>query len=91
MISEESSKDDEVNEVTPVKHQAGNLKRGTVIDGRYEVLDCLGVGSVAMVYKCRHRDLADHIVAMKVLLPGVASDKRLAARFRKEIISSYLL
>lgn len=66
-----------------------NLQPGTIVNGRYEVVKCLGTGSMGMVYACRHRELAGHIVAMKVLFAEVARDEVAAARFRNEIVSSY--
>ena len=66
-----------------------NLQPGTIVNGRYEVVKCLGTGSMGMVYACRHRELAGHIVAMKVLFSEVARDEIAAARFRNEIVASY--
>lgn len=66
-----------------------SLQPGTVIAGRYEVVKCLGAGSMGLVYACRHRELAGHMVAVKVLFPEVAHDKTAAARFRNEIFASY--
>ncbi|MCB0322637.1 MAG: serine/threonine protein kinase [Bdellovibrionales bacterium] len=66
-----------------------NLQPGTIVNGRYEVVKCLGTGSMGMVYACRHRELAGHIVAMKVLFAEVARDEVAAARFRNEIVASY--
>lgn len=65
------------------------LQPGTIIAGRYEVVKCLGAGSMGLVYACRHRELAGHLVAVKVLFPEVALDKIAAARFRNEIFASY--
>ena len=66
-----------------------NLQPGTIIAGRYEVVKCLGTGSMGMVYACRHRELGGHLVAMKVLFAEVARDAVAAARFRNEIVASY--
>ena len=66
-----------------------SLQPGTVIAGRYEVVKCLGAGSMGLVYACRHRELPGHMVAVKVLFPEVAQDKVAAARFRNEIFASY--
>lgn len=66
-----------------------NLQPGTIVYGRYEVIKCLGTGSMGMVYACRHRELAGHLVAMKVLFSEVAQDKVIAARFKNEIVASY--
>lgn len=66
-----------------------SLQPGTVIAGRYEVVKCLGAGSMGLVYACRHKELSGHLVAVKVLFPEVAQDKVAAARFRNEIFASY--
>ncbi len=51
------------------------LKKGDLIDGRYEVLASLGEGSMAQVYKVRHRQLGtEH--ALKVLKLGHASIRK---------------
>lgn len=66
-----------------------SLQPGTVIAGKYEVVKCLGQGSMGLVYACRHRELSGHMVAVKVLFPEVTQDRVAAARFRNEILSSY--
>jgi len=66
-----------------------NLQPGTIVNGRYEVVKCLGAGSMGMVYACRHRELAGRLVAMKVLFAEVAVDAVATARFRNEIFASY--
>jgi len=66
-----------------------NLQPGTIINGRFEVIKCLGTGSMGMVYACRHRELQGHTVAMKVLFAEVARDEIAAQRFRNEIVASY--
>jgi serine/threonine protein kinase len=66
-----------------------SLQPGTVIGGKYEVIKCLGAGSMGMVYACRHRELQGQLVAAKVLFNEVASDAVAAARFKNEILASY--
>jgi eukaryotic-like serine/threonine-protein kinase len=66
-----------------------SLQPGTVIAGRYEVVKCLGAGSMGLVYACRHRELSGHLVAVKVLFPEVAQDNIAAQRFKNEIAASY--
>jgi serine/threonine protein kinase len=66
-----------------------SLQPGTVIGGTYEVVKCLGAGSMGMVYACRHRELQGNLVAAKVLFHEVASDKVASARFKNEILASY--
>lgn len=70
-------------------HSLTSLQPGTIIGGKYEVMKCLGAGSMGMVYACRHRDLQGQLVAAKVLFHEVASDKVAAARFKNEILASY--
>jgi serine/threonine-protein kinase len=59
------------------------------LGGKYEVVKCLGKGSMGLVYACRHRELQGQIVAVKVLFPEVAQDKVSSARFKNEILASY--
>lgn len=66
-----------------------NLQTGAVINNRYEVVRCLGTGSMGLVYACRHKELGDHMVAMKVLFSNVARDEVAFARFKNEIVASY--
>lgn len=66
-----------------------SLQPGTVIGGKYEVVRCLGAGSMGMVYACRHRDLQGQLVAAKVLFNEVALDRVASARFKNEILASY--
>ena len=66
-----------------------NLQPGTIVNGCYEVVKCLGAGSMGMVYACRHRELSGRLVAMKVLFAEVANDPVATARFRNEIFASY--
>lgn len=65
------------------------LQPGTIVNGSYEVVKCLGAGSMGMVYACRHRELSGRLVAMKVLFAEVAGDSVATARFRNEIFASY--
>jgi serine/threonine protein kinase len=74
--------------MTTDEHIVG-LQPGTVIAGKYEVIKCLGSGSMGSVYACRHRELAGHVVAVKVLYGEVGQDEVAAARFRNEIFASY--
>jgi serine/threonine protein kinase len=71
------------------EENTASLQPGTVIAGRYEVIKCLGAGSMGMVYACRHRELSGHKVAVKVLFPEVARDRVAAQRFKNEVFASY--
>lgn len=64
---------------------------GYVVAGRYEVVRCLGIGSMGVVYLCRHRALDGFLVALKVLNPTNAvegSEEQFFARFRNEILAT---
>lgn len=65
-----------------------NLQPGTVIAGDYEVVKCLGAGSMGLVYACRCPGQSA-FVAVKVLFPEVSKDRIATARFRNEIFASY--
>jgi serine/threonine protein kinase len=69
--------------------QSLNLKPGMIIQGKYEIVRCLGAGSMGMVYAVKHLDLQGRILAMKVLFSDVAKDETQAARFKNEIVASY--
>jgi serine/threonine-protein kinase len=56
---------------------------GTVVDGRYRVVDRIGSGATASVYKADDL-LLGRSVALKVLHPGCADDDELVERFRRE-------
>ena len=68
-----------------------DLAPGAVVNNRYIVLERIGIGRVAMVYKCRDCDLGARVVAMKVLFPYVCTDKAIRERFRQEISCTYAI
>lgn len=56
---------------------------GTIFDGKFEILDFIGVGGLSRVYKARHKEL-NRIFALKILK---SSDMVDLQRFRREAIS----
>ena len=70
-------------------NQENTFQPGTLVFGKYQVVKCLGTGSMGMVYACRHLELAGRMVAMKVLFGNIAKQEVQVARFRNEIVSSY--
>lgn len=57
---------------------------GQLIAGRYRILRYLSRGGMGEVYEAEHQLLPDH-VALKTLLPAIASDGAMIARFKQEI------
>lgn len=64
--------------------------QGSRIAGRYEILDLIGEGGMARVYRARDLHLGRE-VAVKVLLDSVAREPDLVERFRREARSSAAL
>ena len=56
---------------------------GRMLDGRYEILDIIGAGGMAVVYKARCHRL-DRLVAIKILKDENLDDEDLCRRFQDE-------
>lgn len=56
---------------------------GRVLDGRYEILDVVGEGGMAVVYKARDTRL-ERLVAVKIMREEMAVDEDVCQRFRAE-------
>ena len=56
---------------------------GTMLDNRYEILERIGVGGMAVVYKARCHRL-NRLVAIKILKPELANDADFRRRFQAE-------
>jgi len=57
-----------------------------VLDGKYQLEQCLGKGGMGAVYKARHLDL-DRLFALKLVLPDHAVDSTYQAFFRNEALA----
>ncbi|HYZ87072.1 MAG TPA: serine/threonine-protein kinase, partial [Bryobacteraceae bacterium] len=61
------------------------FRTSQIIGGRFEVLDLLGSGGMGDVYEVKDVQLSEH-VALKTIRPDFASDARMVARFKQEIL-----
>ena len=57
---------------------------GTLFAGRYEIIEELGEGGMGEVYRAHDTKLNEE-VALKLIRPEIAADKRTVERFRNEI------
>ncbi|MEZ4338867.1 MAG: serine/threonine-protein kinase [Sandaracinaceae bacterium] len=72
---------------TPLSHigkgMAAMPREGDDVDGRYELLERIGSGGMAVVFRAKSVALGTE-VAMKVLYPRWAEDRKTVARFARE-------
>src|SRR5688572_853658 len=66
----------------PLTEQENDPLIGRDLD-RYQIIEQLGAGAMARVYRARHKFL-DSEFALKILLGQIAVDRDLAERFRRE-------
>ncbi len=71
--------------VTSAFPSATTIHPGTVLGGRYEILQLLGEGGMGAVYKANDRAV-DRLVALKVIRPELASRPEMLQRFKQELI-----
>lgn len=57
---------------------------GTILGGRYEIGEQLGSGGMGVVYEARRVDLADKVVAIKILHRHLRFHEEILGRFRRE-------
>src|SRR5579864_716351 len=61
------------------------LEIGSVLGGRFEILQILGVGGMGAVYKAHDRDI-DRIIALKCIRPDLAKHPEIIQRFTQELL-----
>jgi serine/threonine protein kinase len=64
---------------------ASELVPGVIIRGKYEILEKIGTGGMASVYRARHLAFGE-IVAIKLVGPKLAHDADFLKRFRTEAV-----
>jgi eukaryotic-like serine/threonine-protein kinase len=65
--------------------EAPTLPPGTILAGRYHIVDLLGVGGMGAVYKAFDRQLT-RLVALKTILPEMAGTPTALKRFKQEVL-----
>ncbi len=60
------------------------LSRGTTFASRYEIIEELGKGGMGNVYRVEDKKINEE-VALKLIRPEIASDKKTIERFRNEL------
>src|ERR1700687_4385621 len=68
--------------------QLPGLLPGTMLGGRYQILQMIGEGGMGAVYKAKDREL-DRFVALKVIRRDLASNAAIVARFKQELLLSH--
>lgn len=61
------------------------LEVGTLLGGRYEIIEILGIGGMGAVYKAYDRDI-ERLIAVKVIRPDLAANPELLQRFKQELL-----
>ncbi len=77
-----SSKEIPVTET--LETPAEELTTGTIFAGRYKIIEELGKGGMGKVYKAIDKKLNEE-VALKLIKPEIASDKKTLERFNNEL------
>jgi serine/threonine protein kinase/Tfp pilus assembly protein PilF len=61
-----------------------DLSRGSIFAGRYEIIEELGRGGMGAVYRAEDKKINED-VALKLINPQIASDRKVIARFSQEL------
>jgi serine/threonine protein kinase len=63
-------------------------RRGSQIDGRYTIQQCLGRSENTVIYKCIDEEQPHRVVVVKVLSPALVNNAETTARFCKEFVAA---
>ena len=61
----------------------------SLIDSKFTILQCLGVGATSSVYKVSPVGRKELFFALKVLHPSLMRNETIAKRFQRELLASY--
>lgn len=73
-----------VSPTKTVETPTDELTRGTTFAGRYEIIEELGKGGMGKVYRVFDKKIEGE-VALKLVKPEIAADKKIIERFRNEL------
>jgi serine/threonine protein kinase/Tfp pilus assembly protein PilF len=79
-----SSEEISVAQTETLETAKEELATGSTFAGRYQIIEELGVGGMGKVYKATDKEIKGK-VALKLIKPEVASDKKTIERFRNEL------
>jgi serine/threonine protein kinase/Tfp pilus assembly protein PilF len=79
-----TSKDTPVSVTKTLETPREDLIRGTLLAGRYEIIEKLGTGGMGTVYRVEDAKIKEE-VALKLLKPDISVDKKIIERFRNEL------
>ena len=69
----------------PAVAASDQLTAGSLLAGRYEILQLLGRGGMGAVYKAKDKEL-DRVIAVKLIRPELAKNQEVLRRFKQELI-----
>ncbi len=67
-----------------IQAQSGRITRGSLLAGRYEIIEEIGRGGMGWVYKIYDQKI-DEKIAIKLINPAVAQDPTVIERFNNEL------
>jgi len=79
-----TSKDTPLSQTKTLLEPTKELTIGTTFAGRYQIIEELGKGGMGKVYKALDLEIEEK-VALKLLKPEIAFDKKMIQRFRNEL------
>ena len=73
------------NDLRSTAYISAELRPGSVLGNRYEIIRPLGQGGMGAVYQARDREV-DRYVALKEIRPELANNFEMLQRFRQELV-----